>query len=201
MPVTDKRVDAYIEKSNDFAKPILHHLRKLIHTTVPDVTETIKWGMPSFEYKGPYCSMAAFKQHCAFGFWKASLMKDANKMEKNPFKAMGNLGRIESMKDLPTDKKFAAWLKEAKKLNDDNVKLVRTVKPAEEVETPPAFLAALKKNKTALKNFENFPPGCRKEYNQWIAEAKTEPTRDKRIAEAMAWIAEGKRRNWKYQKC
>lgn len=201
MPVTDKRVDAYIEKSNDFAKPILQHLRKLIHTTVPDVAETIKWGMPSFEYKGPYCSMAAFKQHCAFGFWKASLMKDANKMEKNPFKAMGNLGRIESMKDLPTDKKFAAWLKEAKKLNDDNVKLVRTVKPAEEVETPPAFLAALKKNKTALKNFENFPPGCRKEYNQWIGEAKTEPTRDKRIAEAMAWIAEGKRRNWKYQKC
>lgn len=201
MKNTDKRIDEYIHKCQPFAIPILEHLRKLIHDTVPDVQETIKWGMPSFEYKGPFCSFAGFKQHCAFGFWKASLMKDADKMEKNPFKAMGNLGRISSMQDLPSDKKLISWLKEAKKLNDDDVKLIRTSKTTTAIEIPASFALALKKNKQAAAVYESFTPGQKKEYNMWIADAKTDATRDKRIAQAVEWISEGKKRNWKYEKC
>lgn len=197
----DKRIDEYIAKAQAFAQPILTHFRTLIHTTIPDVEETIKWGMPFFEYKGPLCSFAGFKQHCAFGFWKAPLMKDSNKMEKNPFKAMGNLGRISSMKDLPCDKKFITWLKEAKKLNEDNKKVARTKKEVTTVEAHPLFAAALQKNKKAQTHFDTFTPAQRKDYNAWIADAKTDVTRNKRIAEALSWIAEGKKRNWKYQKC
>ena len=125
----DKRVDAYISKSAEFAKPILIHLRDLVHAACPDIQETIKWGFPHFDYKGMLCSMASFKQHCAFGFWKTALMKDAKEMiGKNEY-AMGHLGKIMSLKDLPPDKKIIAWIKEAVKLNDDDVKLPERKKP------------------------------------------------------------------------
>lgn len=193
----DPRVDAYIAN----AQPILTHLRELIHKTVP-VTETIKWGMPSFEYKGLFVSLASFKQHCSFGFWKASLMKDKELLLDNQTVGMGHLGKIGSLADLPTDKQVKAWLLEAKKLNDDGVKVVKEKKSVvEDVATHPEFLKALKQNAVALKVFEALPPGQRKEYNNWIAEAKTDATREKRKATAVEWISEGKRRHWKYEKC
>ncbi|MES1226530.1 MAG: YdeI/OmpD-associated family protein [Bacteroidota bacterium] len=201
MPTKDKRVDAYIAKSADFAKPVMIHLRELIHKTCPEVVETIKWGMPSFEYKGPFCGFAAFKQHCAFGFWKASLMKEPALMESAKEEtAMGHLGKITSLKDLPSDKKLISYLKEAMKLNDDGVKVVRVVKPKKEIAVPKYFTDALKKNKKAFSTFENFSPSCRREYLEWITEAKTEETRNKRMTQAIEWMAEGKQRNWKYMK-
>src|SRR4051794_29744902 len=119
-----KEIDVYIAKSADFAKPILNHLRKLVHDTCPDVEEKVKWGMPFFDYKNaPMCNMAAFKQHAAFGFWKASLMKDKSLKETAESEAaMGHLGKITSLKDLPSDKKIIVWIKEAMKLNDDGIK-------------------------------------------------------------------------------
>lgn len=197
MPAIDRRVDKYISKSADFSKPILSHLRQLVHKACPDVMETIKWGFPVFEYKGPLCNMAAFKNHCAFGFWKAALMKDA-KSETS----MGHLGRITSLKDLPSDKKLIALIKEAMKINDAGVKVTSVKKPSvkKEIKAPDDFLSALKKNKKALATFEGFSPSHKREYLEWIVEAKREETRKSRIGQAIQWMSEGKPRNWKYIK-
>jgi uncharacterized protein YdeI (YjbR/CyaY-like superfamily) len=196
-----KQIDAYISGSADFAKPILHHLRELVHKTCPETEEKIKWGMPFFDYhNGPLCNMAAFKQHCTFGFWKAKLMKDQVLMDNaKADTAMGHLGRITSLKDLPPEKKLAAWIREAMQLNDEGIKLPKPKPVTKPVEVPPYFLNAIKKNKKAFATFEKFAPGHIKEYVVWITEAKREETRDKRIQQAIEWMAEGKDRNWKYK--
>ena len=201
MGKKDKRVDAYIEKAQPFAKPILNHLRELIHKGCPDVEETIKWSFASFDYKGSFCSMAAFKEHCAFGFWKAALMKDAEKMKDNQQNAMGHAGKIKSLEDLPSDKIIIGWIKEAAKLNDDGVKLPPRKKTEQkDLVIPDYFTKALAKNKKAMLAFDNFSPSRKKEYVQWIAEAKTEETRNRRMEIALEWIGEGKGRNWKYER-
>lgn len=204
MGTKDKRVDAYIAKKADFAKPILSHLRELIHKTCPEITETIKWGMPSFEYKGPFAGFAAFKQHAVFGFWKAALMKDKDVLLNNETRsAMGNLGRITSMKDLPKDKVIIGWLKEAMKLNDAGIKITRKTMPKherKEYTMPAYFTKALSKNKKAKDTFQNFSPSHKREYLEWIIEAKTEETRNRRMATAIEWLSEGKSRNWKYER-
>lgn len=204
MAQKDKRIDAYIAKSQDFAKPILQHLRKLIHKTCPEVTETIKWGMPSFEYKGPFIGFAAFKKHAVLGFWKGALMKDSKVlMGENTKGAMGNLGRIESIEDLPKDALLVKWIKEAMKLNDAGTKLGRSEKPKherKEYKMPAYFQRELNKHKKAKQVFEGFSPSHKREYLEWIVEAKTKETRDKRMSTAIEWLAEGKSRNWKYQK-
>lgn len=200
MAKKDARIDAYIAKSADFAKPILIHIRELVHKACPDVEETMKWSFPHFDYKGEMmCSVAAFKQHCAFGFWKTALMKDAATMLNNRKDAMGSMGRITSLKDLPSDKILTAYIKEAMKLNDEGVK-IKKEKPAakKELKIPDYFIAAVKKNKKAWTVFENFAYSHRKEYVQWVTEAKTEETRNKRLKQAIEWMAEGKGRNWKY---
>lgn len=200
MPDRDPRIDAYIEKSADFAKPILTHLRKLVHKASPKITENIKWSMPAFEYKGLVCGMAAFKQHCTFGFWKQSLLeKDAFPRSKE---AMGSLGRIASKKDLPADEVITRLVKQAVELNENGVKVSKKPPAAKKDLVIPDYLtAALKKNKAAQKTFEAFPYSCKKEYVEWLTEAKTEPTREKRLATTIEWLSEGKRRNWKYEKC
>jgi len=203
MPTTDPRVDAYIDKAKDFAKPVLNHIRSLVHEVCPDVTETMKWSFPHFDYKGEMmCSMAAFKQHAVFGFWKAALMKDPVLVENARSEvAMGHLGRLTSLKDLPSDKKMTAWIKEAMQLTDKGIKLPSKAKSTEKKELviPDYFIKALSKNKKAKQVFENFAWSHKKEYLEWITEAKTEETRNKRMATALEWIAEGKGRNWKYQ--
>lgn len=200
MPTIDPRVDEYIERSADFAKPILTHLRELVHKAAPNITETMKWSMPAFEYKGLVCGLAAFKQHCTFGFWKHSLLEsDAFAAEKN---GMGSFGRITSVKDLPSDKVLIGLIQRAVELNEQGIK-VEKKKPAvrKELVVPDDLTSALKKNKAARETFENFPYSCKKEYIEWITEAKTQPTRDKRLATTLEWLAEGKRRNWKYENC
>jgi uncharacterized protein YdeI (YjbR/CyaY-like superfamily) len=204
MPTTDARIDAYIAKSAEFARPILSHLRKIVHKGCPGVTETVKWGMPFFEYGGEIvCNMAGFKEHCSFGFWKASLLKDPEGVltvkDKN---SMGHFDRIGSLKDLPADKVMVALVKEAALLNEQGIKKPSPTKKAPKAELPePAELtSALKKNKKARGAFDAFPPSHRREYIEWITEAKTEATREKRIATTVEWLLEGKSRNWKYQK-
>lgn len=202
MEHTDKRIDAYIAKSAPFAQAILQHLRALVHKAVPQVTETIKWGMPFFEYEGQLCNMAAFKQHCAFGFWKASLMKDPEgllqQMEKS---AMGHLGQIRGLEDLPADKILLAYIKQAAALNEQGIKApAKTPKAQEALEVPDYLKKALAKNKAAAKTFEGFSYSNKKEYLEWLTEAKTEDTRIKRLNTAIEWMAEGKSRNWKYMK-
>ena len=204
MAKKEKLIDNYIARSAEFAKPILVHIRELVHKACPDVEEKIKWSFPHFDYKGEMiCSMAAFKQHAAFGFWKASLMKDRVLIENaRSESAMGHLGRLTSIKALPSDKKILAWIKEAMSLTDKGIKL--PVKPRspekKELIIPDYFTKALGKNKKAAATFNNFAYSHRKEYLQWITEAKTEETRNSRMATALEWLAEGKSRNWKYAK-
>ncbi|WP_119079418.1 YdeI/OmpD-associated family protein [Chitinophaga alhagiae] len=192
----------YISKAAPFAQPILEHVRNLVLKTCPHATETIKWGVPFFEtYGDNLCSIAAFKKHCIVNFWKASLMKDSQGLFTQVGEtAMGQLGRITSLEDLPSDKILAAYLKEADQLNKKGIKPKSARTEKKEISTPPALAAALKKNKTAAKNFEAFSYSARKEYIEWIEDAKTEATLNKRLETAVEWIAEGKHRNWKYQR-
>jgi uncharacterized protein YdeI (YjbR/CyaY-like superfamily) len=200
MPAYDPRIDAYIEKAAPFAKPIMEYLRELVHKVCPEVQETVKWGFPHFEYKGILCSMSAFKQHCSFGFWKATLMKDDKQLLNRVGNTdMGHFNKITSLKDLPPEKVLTAYIKEAIKLNEEEIKLPAKPKTArKELETPGDLLAALKKNKTALKTFEEFSPSHRREYIEWIIEAKTDATRAKRIEATIEQLKEGKSRHWKY---
>lgn len=196
MGTRDPRVDAYIAKSADFARPIMTELRDRVHAACPEVEEEMKWSFPHFMYKGMLCSMAAFKQHAAFGFWKGALVVgSAGKRE-----AMGHLGRITAVSDLPSKKVFAGYIRKAAELNDAGVKVARA-KPAapKPVRVPADLAAALKTNVSAQKAFAAFPPSHKRDYIEWITEAKTAETRTKRLAQAIAWIAEGKSRNWKYE--
>lgn len=204
MGYKEPKVDSYISKAAQFAKPVLIHFRKLVHTACPDVEEKIKWGFPHFDYKGMMCSMAAFKQHCAFTFWKAELMKDktliANAESES---AMGHFGKITSLKDLPSDKKIINYIKEAIKLNDEGIKLPikeKSVDKNKKVKVPEYFLNQLKKNKKAFTIFENFSPSHKLEYIEWIIEAKSDETKNRRMEKAIEWMSVGKSRNWKYMR-
>jgi hypothetical protein len=198
MGQKDKRVDAYIAKSAEFAQPLLTRLRDVVHEACPEVVETIKWGMPAFEHKGPMCGMAAFKAHATFGFWKHDLIvgDDPKSLE-----AMGSFGRLQSLKDLPSKSVLLKLVRKARKLNDEGIKSARPKhSPKPEPTMHPALKAALARNKRAAATFSDFSPSHRREYLEWIAEAKQEATRERRIAQAIEWMAEGKSRHWKYQK-
>lgn len=199
MPTTDPRIDAYIENARDFAKPVLTHLRKLVHEECPQVVETLKWSMPSFEYKGILCGFASFKEHCTFMFWKQSLLTEVEFPVKD---AMGSFGRITSLDDLPDDETLRKLLREAVRLNQEGITIPRKPRgEAKELIVPDILLEALARDESAAVTFEGFPYSKKKEYVEWITEAKTEATREKRLATTIEWLAEGKARNWKYEKC
>lgn len=202
MPALNPKVDAYIDRSADFAKPILTHLRKIIHQTNPRIEETIKWGFPNFEYKGIVCSMASFKHHCSFSFWKASVMKDPHRiLSAIGETAMGHFGKITSLEDLPANDLLLEYIREAVRLNEEGVKVPKPPQAAaRKVEVPQYLSDALKSNAAAKTTFENFSPSNKKEYVEWLEEAKTEATREKRLETAIEWMADGKIKNWKYVK-
>src|SRR4051794_26622287 len=195
----DPRIDAYIAKSADFAKPILKHLRKVVHAGCPGVTETVKWSMPHFDYKGVMCGMAAFKEHCAFGFWKADLILNRDKQTEKS--GMGSFGCIKALADLPGEKTLIGYVKKAAALNEAGIKEPWRSQPKKKrkpIPMPDDFAAALKKNAKARKTFDDFSPSHRREYLEWITEAKREETRKERLEKSIGWLAEGKARNWKY---
>jgi uncharacterized protein YdeI (YjbR/CyaY-like superfamily) len=198
MAARDPRVDAYIAKSAEFARPILAHLREVVHAACPDVEETIKWSFPHFQYKGLLCSMAAFKEHCAFGFWKGALVFGGDGQAEE---AMGQFGRITKLSDLPSKKVLSGYIKKAIELNEAGVKSPTRSKPKAprpEPTVPDELAAALGANPAARATFEKLSPSHRREYIEWITEAKTAPTRGRRVETAIQWLAEGKPRNWKY---
>jgi uncharacterized protein YdeI (YjbR/CyaY-like superfamily) len=200
MARKDPRIDAYIAKAAPFAQPILKHLRKIVYAGCPEVEETMKWSMPHFDYKGPFCAMAAFKQHCSFGFWKSTLIFGEEKDDERD--GMGHFGRITSLKDLPNEKKLLGYVRKAMALNDAGTKEAWRMQPrkkASPLVVPDYLTAALRKNRRALTTFENFPPSKRREYVEWVSEAKREETRAGRLTTAVKWMAEGKARHWKYQ--
>jgi uncharacterized protein YdeI (YjbR/CyaY-like superfamily) len=198
MGTKDPRVDAYISNAAPFAQPILVTIRETVHASCPDVEEAMKWSFPHFLYKGMLCSMASFKQHAAFGFWKGSLVTGGPRSAD----AMGHFGRLTKTSDLPSKKVLAGYIKKAALLNEQGVKEPRAKrKPAPNVPTIPADLsAAFKKSKKAQAGFDALSPSHKREYLEWITEAKGAETRARRLAQAIEWMAEGKSRNWKYER-
>ncbi|MDH0866377.1 YdeI/OmpD-associated family protein [Mitsuaria sp. GD03876] len=201
MPTLDPRVDAYIDRAAPFAQDLLRHWRATVHAHCPDVVETIKWGFPNFTYRDKILTgMAAFKAHCSIGFWHGQAAVGADHAKDG---AMGDFGRLTSLKDLPSKAEQKAILKRAMTLIEDGVKArpARPATPKPPPEVPEDLAAALRANAAARKTFEGFPPSHRREYIEWIVEAKKAETRERRLAQTVEWLAEGKPRNWKYQNC
>lgn len=201
MPKTNPAFDAYIEKAAPFAQPILKKIRKAFHDADPEIEEVMKWSAPHFDHNGIVGSMAAFKEHVRWGFWKASLMKDPHHILEPLGDTSMSGSKVKTVDDLPSDKILREYIREAVQLNLDEVKVARPKREARPpAEMPDDLAAALKKNKTAAKFFDGFTQSQRREYIEWITEAKQAATREKRLAQAIEWIGEGKPRNWKYMK-
>jgi uncharacterized protein YdeI (YjbR/CyaY-like superfamily) len=198
MGTRDPRFDAYIANAPDFARPILNHLRELVHEACPQVEEAMKWSSPHFTYQGMLAHMAAFKQHCAFGFWKGSLFLEQG--DEKAKQAAGHFGRITSLDDLPPRAEIIAYIHQAMRLNEEGVKATSRKQPVErpELVVPEDVTAALDANEAALVTFNAFSPSHRREYVEWITEAKSDATRQKRLQQAVEWMSEGKSRHWKY---
>lgn len=200
MGQRNPQFDAYIAKAAPFARPILENLRERVHDA-PGVEEAMKWSAPAFLHGGKIlCTMAAFKHHASFGFWQHALVM-GEEVERD---GMGSFGKMTSVDDVPSKKTLAPLVKRAMQLIDEGartpgVRKSATSKPAPE--PTPEFAAALQKDAAARKTLAGFSPSAQREYTDWIAEAKRVETRDKRIAQAIEWLAEGKPRHWKYQDC
>jgi uncharacterized protein YdeI (YjbR/CyaY-like superfamily) len=198
MSKKDPRVDAYIAESADFAKPILDYIRRVVHSGCPDVEETIKWRMPSFNHHGILCQAAAFKEHCALIFWKRKLIfKTAGETG-----GLGRFGKIKSLADLPSEKTLLGYVRKAAKLNESGAKVPgRERRAAKPLAMPKDLAAALKREKKAAAVFEGFSPSHRNEYIQWITGAKREETRQRRLQTTLERLAKGRPRNWEYMNC
>ena len=195
----DPRIDAYIERQADFARPILDHLRDAVHAARPDVEEGLKWSMPHFLINGRILAgMAAFKGHATFGFWRGGEVVGSSGA---PREAMGQFGRLTKVEDLPPPAELDAMIRKAAELAEAGPAPRPAKAPKPDLPTPPDLRAAIDAEPKAAATFDAFPPGCRREYCEWIVEAKRPETRAKRVAQAVEWLAEGKKRNWKYEKC
>jgi uncharacterized protein YdeI (YjbR/CyaY-like superfamily) len=193
MAKKDPRVDAYIAKAEPFAKPILNRFRKAVHTGCPEVTETLKWNVPHFDYQGVLGGMAAFKAHCRVGFWKHALLTSA------PKGTMADpMSKVATLADMPDERTLVKMAAEAAALNAAGVKVKRVTKARPALDAPAYMLAAIKKNKKAQKTYDAFSPSARREYVEWVTEAKSDATRDRRLETTVQWLSEGKIRNWQY---
>lgn len=199
MKNTNPKVDEYIKNAQPFAQPILKHIRELMHKGCPELTETIKWGMPHFEYQGVIASMAAFKEHAVFGFWKQDLIPGMKQYVKEK-EAMGSWGRITSLKGIPPDNDIIEFVRVAAALNKQGVKSPKRAQKPVIFEMPDDFFRAIQMNKKALKTYEAFSPSNKRDYTEWINSAKTDETRASRMETAIDWMSEGKPRMWKYIK-
>jgi hypothetical protein len=197
MGTRDQRVDAYIKKAPEFAVPILEHIRAVVHEACPQVEEGMKWSVPHFDYKGMMCGMASFKHHVTFGFWKSSLVLGDGKGQG----PVEQFGKLTSVSDLPSKKVMTGYIRKAMKLNEEGTRVEKPKRaPKPEIAVPAYVKAALDRNKKAKAQFDAFSPSHRREYVEWITEAKTDETRDRRLAQAIEWMSEGKSRNWKYER-
>ncbi|HXH52133.1 MAG TPA: YdeI/OmpD-associated family protein [Sphingomicrobium sp.] len=195
----DPRIDAYIDRAQPFARPILAHVRERVHAACPQAEETLKWSAPSFTLDGKILlMMAAFKHHAALNFWRGQELRGSAAEADG----MGQFGKLTSLDDLPPDEELDALIRKAAELTKSAPAPRKTKHaPKPPAELHPEFAAALDRAPRAKATLEAFPPSCRREYLDWIAEAKRDSTRQKRIATAIEWLGEGKRRNWKYERC
>lgn len=204
MGKKDTRVDLYIAKLPEFSRAICTRFRGIVHEASPEIEEDIKWGHPSFTHKGIVCGMAAFKAHVVIHFWKSALLTGSHVRRATDDKTLERLERVTSVDELPPKAAIAAYVKAAVKLNDGAVRAPKEEAPPRKTKaplrTPPSLSKALARNARAKATYDGFSPSHKREYVEWIADAKSEETRDRRIEQALGWMAEGKPRNWKYMK-
>lgn len=196
---SDPRIDAYIEtKAAAFAKPILRHLRAMVHEACPDCEETLKWSMPTFMYKGKILAgLASFKAHATFGYWNDTMLQEDEKNRS----AMGQFGRLTALDDLPPRDALIALTRKSMALIDSGARIERQRTPKAELTVPQDLQAAIDAAPAVKAAWDAFPPSCRREYVEWVTEAKRDETRTKRLNQTIEWLGEGKRRNWKYENC
>jgi len=199
MKHTNPLVDEYISNAQPFARPILKHIRELMHKGCPELTETMKWGMPHFEYHGVIGSMAGFKEHAVFGFWKQDLIPGMKQYIKEK-EAMGSWGRITSLEGIPPDKDIIEFVRVAAELNEKGIKSPKRAPKPVVVNMPEDFMSSIRANKKAFETYDNFSPSNKRDYADWINDAKSDETRQQRIETAIEWMKEGKPRMWKYMK-
>lgn len=198
MGTRDPRVTAYIRNAAPFARPILTHIREVVHAGCPDVEETMKWSMPMFTYHGILCFMAGFKQHVGLGFWKGSQFLDVS--DETESAAMGQFGRLTEVAQLPSRRVLTRYIRQAMRINEAGGRPVKkAAKPKPAPRTPADLRAALVRSAKAQSTWDASSPGHRREYVQWITEAKRPETRARRVATTVEWLAQGKSRNWKYE--
>ena len=210
MGTRDTRIDAYIEKAAPFAQPILERVRAAYHKADPDIVETMKWSMPHFEHAGLVGGMAAFKAHVNLGFWRGAELEDPTGLFSPRPNSKQSSAKVATLKDTPTQAQLVKMIKQAVKLNEAGggcatpasakKKAKKKAKRAAP-KMPPVLKAALAKHPKAKATFDGFPPSAKRDYIEWITEAKREATRDKRLTTTIEWLSEGKRRHWKYQDC
>ena len=194
------KVDAYIERTAPFARPVLELLREAAHAACPNVEETIKWGVPHYEHKGILFGTPAFKAHIRCVIWKSALIR--KQLGATDQKALAELAKMTGPSDLPPSKAIVTIIKTAVALNDAGVKTARPKPAAKARVVVPSYLrTALVKTPKAKVAFEAFSPSHKREYIEWITEAKQEATRERRLKQAIEWMAQGKARNWKYMNC
>ena len=197
-----KQVDAYIAEAAPFARPILRHLRKLVHQGCPGVEESIKWSHASFSYRGKiFAGLGTFKAHATFGFWHADIEKILAQAGLRTGDAAGLLGRLTSIDDLPDDRTLLRFIKTAVALQESGKPARSERKPKPEMPVPAVLSEALQRSQRASAHWEKFPPGARRDYIEWITDAKRDETREQRLLTAIEWIGDGKKRHWKYEKC
>lgn len=194
----DARIDAYLDRAQPFAQAILTRVRERVHAVLPEIEETVKWSAPAYTLGGKIILItAAFKSHAAINFWRGQEIRDGANED-----GMGQFGKLKSIGDLPPDGELDALIRKAAELAHSAPtprKTKHQPKPAPEMH--PDFAAALDRSAKAKAALESFPPSARRDYLEWVADAKQDDTRAKRIATAVEWLSEGKRRNWKYEKC
>jgi len=201
QPEIDARVDAYILKAPEFAQPILERIRASFHAGCPDLKENIKWGVPAFERNGLLGGMAFFKAHVSYGFWRSGEMEDPlgwlGKERKASFMSL----KVASVKELPTKAALTKYVKEARRVDQEVPKNAPKKSKSAAPKAPAVMTKAIGQNKQAAAFWKGLTPGYRKEYVEWVTEAKREATQEKRLAQTVEWLAEGKTKNWKYKDC
>lgn len=198
MNEASENITAYIEKATPEFKEVMIALRSVLNNPNFDIKEDWKWGAPNFNNEGMICWLAHFRNHVGMNFFKGTLIKDKYNLFTHYREEKGNRQLKFSDINQIIPEQIEYYIEEAIKLNQENIKVVK-----KEIDTslPLDLETELNNNPKAKMFFESLAPSYKRDYIEWIEEAKREATRTKRLATTMEWLSEGKKKNWKYENC
>ncbi|MCB0792148.1 MAG: DUF1801 domain-containing protein [Flavobacteriales bacterium] len=200
--IETERINSHIAEQDEWKRRLMVRLRQLIHQVDPGIEETWRWNGPHFDRNGIMLGMSAHKTCVSIWFHKGALLKDPRRLfeplEKDEAKGM----RVYKLKesDAIDEKAFTELVKQAVKLNEDGVKLSEAKPARKTLVVPPELESVLKKDQHAMTNWEGFSYSKKKDYIEWVTDAKREETRKRRIAQAFQLIRDGLALNERYEK-